>query len=156
MEPGMLAAPPEPIRTSSYSPQKASLADKACIPLQQSTVVFGIVLYKSKNELLFSIVDSALSYVGHGRLGFINPSLYELIFKEENGILFNQILDVNDVIDGTNGNALLLGIPGFFAGPGYDNCSGWGSMKGQRLASNMLIVSPILSPGQRRQHPAYE
>jgi hypothetical protein len=94
-----------------------------------------------------SIVDSALSYVGHGRLGFINPSLYELIFKEENGILFNQILDVNDVIDGTNGNALLLGIPGFFAGPGYDNCSGWGSMKGQRLASNMLIVSPILSPG---------
>jgi len=94
-----------------------------------------------------SIVDSALTYIGHGRLGFINPSLYGLIFNEENGILFNQILDVNDVIDGTNGNALLLGIPGFFAGPGFDNCSGWGSMKGQRLAADMLIGSPMLSPG---------
>ena len=94
-----------------------------------------------------SIVDSALSYVRHGRLGFVNPSLYELIFKEENGILINPVLDINDVIDGTNGNALLLGIPGFFAGPGYDNCSGWGSMKGERLASEMLIGSPILSPG---------
>jgi kumamolisin len=100
-----------------------------------------------------SIVDSALTYVGHGRVGFINPFLYGLIFNQENGLLINQVFDVNDVIDGTNGNAFLLGIPGFFAGPGYDNCSGWGSMKGQRLAADLLVAGAVLTPGTRPAAP---
>jgi subtilase family serine protease len=95
-----------------------------------------------------SIVDSALEYVGFGRLGFINPSFYHLIFNEEQGILIGQLFDVNDVIDGTNGNVFLLGLPGFSAGPGYDNCTGWGSMRGQRLASNLLTGAHDLSPGK--------
>ncbi len=100
-----------------------------------------------------SIVDSALGYVGHGRLGFLNPFLYRLIFNQENGLLINQIFDVNDIIDGTNGNALLLGIPGFFAGPGYDNCSGWGSMKGGRLAVDILVGGAVLTPGKTPAAP---
>ena len=100
-----------------------------------------------------SVVDSALGYVGHGRLGFHNPFLYQLIFNQENGLLIDQIFDVNDVVDGTNGNALLLGIPGFFAGPGYDNCSGWGSMKGERLAADFLAAGAVLTPGKAPAAP---
>src|SRR5258708_37063442 len=100
-----------------------------------------------------SIVDSALGYVGHGRLGFLNPFLYRLIFNQENGLLINQIFDVNDIIDGTNGNALLLGIPGFFAVPGYGNCSGWCSMKGGRLAVDILVGCAHLTAGHTQDAP---
>jgi subtilase family serine protease len=100
-----------------------------------------------------SVVDSALGYVGHGRVGFLNPFLYQLVFNQENGLLINQILDINDIVDGTNGNALLLGIPGFFAGPGYDNCSGWGSMKGGRLAADILVAGAVLTPGKTPAAP---
>src|SRR5260370_7354512 len=67
-----------------------------------------------------SVVDSALGFVGHGRVGFLNPFLYQLIFNQDNGLLINQIFDVNDIIDVPNGNALLLVIPAFFTAPAYD------------------------------------
>jgi kumamolisin len=65
-----------------------------------------------------SVVNATSKALGLGQLGFSNPTLYEL---GENYYAFN------DIADGTNGDALIYGIPGFSAGYGYDNVSGWGS-----------------------------
>jgi Fibronectin type III domain len=79
-----------------------------------------------------SILDSARRTTGLGKIGFFNPALYSL--AENNfGIL-------NDIVDGSNGNASLFGIPGYNAGVGYDNCTGWGSMIGESFASSLLLT----------------
>ncbi|HXM01335.1 MAG TPA: protease pro-enzyme activation domain-containing protein [Chthoniobacterales bacterium] len=83
-----------------------------------------------------SIIDAAREIVGLGRFGLINPDLYFLAFTEPG---------LTDVEDGTNGNAALYGgIPGYSAGPGYDDCTGWGSMFGELFAANSLVVHPTI------------
>jgi subtilase family serine protease len=52
------------------------------------------------------------------RLGNINPRLYEL------GNLQSPASGLHDVISGNNDDG---GIPGYSAGPGYDQVTGWGS-----------------------------
>src|SRR6202007_2876580 len=79
-----------------------------------------------------SIIDAAREIVGLGRFGLINPDLYFLAFTQP-GLI--------DTRDGSNGDAALYGgIPGFNAGPGYDACTGWGSMLGELFAANSLVV----------------
>jgi hypothetical protein len=79
-----------------------------------------------------SIIDGAREIVGLGRFGLINPDLYFLAFTQP-GLI--------DTRDGSNGDAALYGgIPGFNAGPGYDACTGWGSMLGELFAANSLVV----------------
>jgi len=65
-----------------------------------------------------SVINATSKALGLGQIGFANPVLYTL---GENYFAFN------DVVDGTNGDALIYGIPGFSAGFGYDNVTGWGS-----------------------------
>jgi subtilase family serine protease len=80
-----------------------------------------------------SVLDSAQRALGLGQVGFFNPTLYKV--PETNGGL-------NDVVDGTNGNANLFpGLPGYSAGFGYDNCTGWGSMFGP-LFMYYYLASP--------------
>ncbi len=79
-----------------------------------------------------SVLNSARLTVGLGKIGFFNPLLYSLA-PTTFGIL-------NDILDGSNGNAAIFGIPGYNAGPGYDNCTGWGSMNGQGFASGLLLT----------------
>ena len=55
---------------------------------------------------------------GVTRLGNINARLYEL------GNLQSPLSGLHDVIDGNNDDS---GIPGYSAGPGYDQVTGWGS-----------------------------
>jgi subtilase family serine protease len=55
---------------------------------------------------------------GVTRLGNINPRLYEL------GNLQSTASGLHDVISGNNDDG---GIPGYSAGPGYDQVTGWGS-----------------------------
>jgi subtilase family serine protease len=69
-----------------------------------------------------SILDSTQRALGLGQMGFFNPTLYSLA-QSTNGLY--------DTADGSNGNANLFGgKPGYSAGFGYDNCTGWGSMFG--------------------------
>jgi subtilase family serine protease len=83
-----------------------------------------------------SIIDAAREIVGLGRFGLINPDLYFLAFTEP-GLI--------DIRDGSNGDAALYGgIPGYNAGPGYDDCTGWGSMLGELFAANSLVVHPTV------------
>ena len=53
---------------------------------------------------------------GKNRLGFLNPLIYSLGEKKTN---------FHDVTKGNNKNG---SGPGYVAGPGYDNCTGWGSI----------------------------
>jgi kumamolisin len=61
---------------------------------------------------------------GNARLGFLNPLLYSLGEAETN---FHDV---------KKGNNKAPGGPGYTAGKGYDNCTGWGSIDvGKALAS---------------------
>jgi kumamolisin len=89
-----------------------------------------------------SQLNSATETVGQGRIGFFNPKIY--LFGEFNiGLL-------TDITTGSNGYALYnAGIPGYFAGVLYDNCSGWGSMPGLGFAEYF-----IFNPGGTGNPPA--
>jgi len=89
-----------------------------------------------------SQLNSATETVGQGRIGFFNPKIY--LFGEFNiGLL-------TDIVTGSNGYASEnAGIPGYFAGVLYDNCSGWGSMPGLTFAEYFLF-----NPGGAGNPPA--
>ncbi|MBV8280280.1 MAG: S8 family serine peptidase, partial [Verrucomicrobia bacterium] len=84
---------------------------------------------------LLSIIDASRQIVGLGRFGNINPDLYFLAFTEP-GLI--------DIKDGSNGDVTLYGIPGYNAGPGYDNCTGCGSMYGELFAANSLVCHLVV------------
>jgi subtilase family serine protease len=88
-----------------------------------------------------SILDSARRTTGLGKIGFFNPTLYNLAEKNF-GI-------AHDITSGSNGNATFFGTPGYNAGFFYDNCSGWGSIWGESCASKLL-----LTPTQTGTRPA--
>jgi len=68
-----------------------------------------------------SLMNAANKAFGAGAIGFINPTLYPFASS--------SYQTLNDVTSGTNGNpAFFAGVPGYFAGYGYDNTTGWGSM----------------------------
>jgi subtilase family serine protease len=78
-----------------------------------------------------TILDAARKTLGYGGLGFFNPALYLSGFNRG---------DMFDIMDGSNGNASLFGIPGFSAGLFYDNCTGLGSMQGNNFGLNLLLL----------------
>ena len=80
-----------------------------------------------------SILDAASRSLGRGGIGSFNPLLYSM--AESQPTLFN------DILDGTNGDPNLYGgVAGYYAGRGYDNCTGWGSMSGEYLALDTLTT----------------
>jgi kumamolisin len=78
-----------------------------------------------------SVLNSGLEYLTGARIGFFNPALYAL----GNGQPFNYLHDVTAV---SNGNPAIFGTAGYYAGIGYDNCSGSGSIRGAEFAYRFL------------------
>jgi hypothetical protein len=73
---------------------------------------------------------------GQPPVGFANPMLYELARGPEYSALFHDV---------TTGNNTNLSVSNeFFARPGYDLCTGWGTPNGSNLL-NALAQSP--NPG---------
>lgn len=81
---------------------------------------------------LFAVINAALGV----RVGFLNPILYAL-----GDSVFS---DVNPAIVGGPTNNSLNGVTGYNAGPGWDPCTGWGSIKGNALL-NALKAPQILT-----------
>ena len=81
-----------------------------------------------------SILNAARETTGLGPIGFFNPALYSL---PSHSYLFGYIF--NDVLYGNNG-VPIYPYGGFDAGPGYDDCTGWGSMYGPSLAATLLLM----------------
>ena len=87
----------------------------------------------------YSLVNQASEGMGFGTVGFANPAIYNL---PQFGLLYPVF---NDITDGTNGNpATNNGVPGYFAGYGYDNTSGLGTFQGLSLLVNLSTL-PTLS-----------
>jgi kumamolisin len=74
------------------------------------------------------------------RVGYLNPTLYEL------GVAGSTVFrDINDGI----GNSVPTDVgpsPGYFSGPGWDACTGWGSLDGSALLSALTPVKHITVP----------
>ena len=62
-------------------------------------------------------------------IGFINPAIYAI------GKSTNYTADFHDITTGNNTN--LVSHTNFFAVPGYDLCTGWGTPTGQNLINNL-------------------
>ena len=80
--------------------------------------------------------------IANGRpvLGFINPTLYAIAQTTN----YNSTL--HDIITGNNTSS---GSPNlFYAVPGYDLCTGWGTPAGQGLIDALAPLDPLqISPG---------
>ena len=72
---------------------------------------------------------------GHPTVGFINPMLDKIASGPNYNACFFDI---------TNGNNTSSGSPSqFFATPGYDLCTGWGTPNGQRLIDALAIPEAL-------------
>lgn len=69
---------------------------------------------------LFAVINAALGI----RVGFINPVLYAL---------GNTVCDDVDPANGGPAGNTYNNVVGYFAGPGWDACTGWGSINGKAL-----------------------
>jgi subtilase family serine protease len=78
-----------------------------------------------------SILNAGLEYVTGQKLGFFNPTFYNV-----NNIVSGPLL--YPVFDGTNGNPGMFGTPGYNAGLGYNNCTGAGTIYGGGFALQIL------------------
>jgi subtilase family serine protease len=83
-----------------------------------------------------SIASANSKMLGLGQIGFANPALYLLGPRIPGG----NFGGYNDITDGSNGNAQIYGIPGFNAGYGYDNATGWGSPQGVPLSTSLALL----------------
>jgi subtilase family serine protease len=78
-----------------------------------------------------SVLDAGLEYLTGQKLGFFNPTFYNINQGQPSGFLY-------PVIDGTNGNPSLFGTPGYNAGLGYNNCTGAGTIFGGGFGVQIL------------------
>ncbi len=86
-----------------------------------------------------ALVNQQAVASGQGPVGFVNPALYALGKSASYSAVFNDITAGNNSPDGT--------APDFFAVPGYDLCTGWGSPAGGSLilalaTPNRLVITP--------------
>jgi subtilase family serine protease len=79
------------------------------------------------------VVNAGLKYVGNTKMGFVNPFFY-------------QDAELYQILDGSNGSAVLYGSPGYGAGSLYNNCCGTGSLWGGGLAYQILIAGSSGTP----------
>jgi hypothetical protein len=86
-----------------------------------------------------ALANQQAATLGQGRIGFFNPLLATMAV----GTNFAGLL--NDITTGNNTNS---GSPNaFFAVPGYDLCTGWGTPTGQNLINQLApLISVSLPP----------
>lgn len=77
-----------------------------------------------------ALVNQQAVGVGHATLGFINPAIYTI------GKGANYTSDFHDI---TTGDNTWPGSPAkYFAVPGYDLCTGWGTPNGPNLINDLI------------------
>jgi subtilase family serine protease len=80
-----------------------------------------------------SIVNAGLGYVGNTKIGFVNPVFY-------------QDTELYQILDGSNGDPAIYGLPGYSAGSPYNNCCGTGSLWGGGLAYQIITAGTSGTP----------
>lgn len=77
-----------------------------------------------------ALVNEQAAGSGYAPVGFINPALYAI----GKGNYSTYTACLHDITSGNNGNCCAQ----FFAEPGYDLCTGWGSPNGQALINALM------------------
>jgi hypothetical protein len=96
-----------------------------------------------------ALVNQQAALSGNGPVGFLNPALYAI------GASAGYATNFHDITTGNNTNA--NSPTNYFAVPGYDLCTGWGTPKGSNLINTLappdtLVMLPI--PGFTSTGPA--
>ena len=93
---------------------------------------------------VYSLGSAASEALGFGTPGFANPLLYKM--AEGEGFYYPTL---NNILDGSNGDANYYGAPGYSAGIGYNNCTGLGSITaGDSLVVNIGIIPALFHGGK--------
>jgi subtilase family serine protease len=90
----------------------------------------------------FSLVNGISQGLGSGVYGYANPAFY-YISALGGGLVYTMF---NDVTDGTNGILSHFEPPGFSAGAGYDNTTGWGTLLGSALLTDLVVPTGGSAP----------
>jgi len=86
-----------------------------------------------------ALVNQQAALVGSPTVGFLNPAIYAI------GKSPNYTADFHDITTGNNTNTTVGNK--YFAVPGYDLCTGWGTPNGQNLINTLvppdtLVIAP--------------
>ena len=84
---------------------------------------------------LWAGISALIEQAQGARQGALNPRIYQLGGSASSGL--------RDVTSGSNG---FNGVTGFTAGPGYDQCTGWGTADIALLIAAMPTVTPTPTP----------
>ena len=86
-----------------------------------------------------ALINQQAAAAGQPYVGFLNPAIYAI------GQSANYTNDFHDITTGNNTNSTVSNK--YFAAPGYDLCTGWGTPNGQNLinalvAGDILVINP--------------
>jgi uncharacterized repeat protein (TIGR03803 family) len=86
-----------------------------------------------------ALVNQQAAIYGRPQIGFVNPALYQIGTGPHYGMAFHDI---------TNGNNTWAASPtNYYAVPGYDLCTGWGTPAGVGLIDLLVTPDPlVISP----------
>ena len=90
----------------------------------------------------FSLINGVSQGLGFGVQGYANPAFYYLS-NFRTGVIYTMF---NDITDGTNGELSHFAPPGFSAGTGYDNTTGWGTILGDALLADFVVPTTNTAP----------
>ncbi len=85
-----------------------------------------------------SLVNQQAQSLGNPPMGFINPAIYAL------GESANYTANFHDITVGNNTN--LVVATNYFAVPGFDLCTGWGTPNGLALIKSLTPASLVVQP----------
>jgi kumamolisin len=112
---------------------------------------FGVVGGTSAVAPLYAALIALINASLNKRVGYLNPTLYSFgssgVFRDINDGVSNSVSWTND--DGSIGGPSL----GYSSGPGWDACTGWGSIDGSALLSALTgqFQQSGVSPGTQTQ-----
>jgi len=128
-------------RTMRNLPDLAAVADGVWVAYNNgsSETVGGTSCSSPLWAGFMALVNQQAAGFGHPPAGFINPAIYRI------GLSAGYATNFHDI---TNGNNTSASSPNaFFAVPGYDLCTGWGSPLGQTLINALAprVQAPLIT-----------
>jgi uncharacterized repeat protein (TIGR01451 family) len=86
-----------------------------------------------------ALVNQQAESVGNPPVGFLNPAIYAIGKSAKYALCFHDTITGNNTNSGSPDN--------FFAVPGYDLCTGWGTPTGSNLINTLapLVTTPVLN-----------
>ena len=81
---------------------------------------------------LAALMNQQAAQLGQPPVGFLNPAIYSLCLGTNYSVAFHDIT--------TGDNTSFSSLTNFFAAPGYDLCTGWGTPNGTNLINELTIL----------------